>query len=557
MYKTSLVQELQEALALAVSSPYALSFKVGQSMPDPGAYLQHDAFARDYAVYTYSRKLNTSSDVERLTREALLGFEETEAFVASTNKRLRNQLSGFPGGERLLSDVRSKVSKILGPFRFEEFANSCEWGPGATSSLKTIDARIDKKILERELTVTARCLPYARAYLKYDTGWLAARCGVAIEGPVSPLLSNFRVVRASRLTTVPKTYKERRVIDIQPTFNLFLQKGVGSMIRRRLQRDGIDLDSQTRNQILAQYGLRLNLATIDLSKASDTIATELVRLLLPSDWFKVLMDLRTDTTDCNGQQRYLQKFSAMGNGFTFELESLIFHALCAVVKDYEGLAQTEHGVYGDDIVIDRRAVKCLYSCFRLFGFIPNKDKSWSTTLFRESCGKHFFDGFDVTPLYQKEEITDAVELARAANRLIRWNFRINGYLDCDLLLPYLMLRDLFHTHFDRASPNMKFAFKRFRFRPLQPFGLEGDFGLIDPDPFLLRWNSMLHYPSFSITPVKERADDYALYALSLRRGVVTQSPFLGFTSLKGCRMLVQAKMGKIPSWLDLSFPSVI
>lgn len=548
-------------------------------MPDPSAYSHHRSFAADYAVYTYLRKLNGSSaDKQRLDREAYLGFKETESFVNSTNLRLRRELSWYPGAERLLSDVKSKIARVLGPFDFNEFANGCEWGPGATASLKSIDSRVDKKILEPQLSVTAAALPYAVAYLKYDTGWLASRCGTQIEGPVSPLLCNFHVVRSSRLTTVDKTIRERRVIDIQPTANLFLQKGLGSMIRRRLKRDGIDLDSQTRNQILAQFALRMNLATVDLSKASDTVSYQLVAEVIPDDWFAIMRDLRTDSTVLpDGSYHYLSKFSAMGNGYTFELESLIFHALCTVVKQYVGVADSVHGVYGDDIIIDRHAVKCLYSAFDLFGFIPNKEKSWSTTLFRESCGKHFFDGHDVTPLYQKVEITSPLELAAAANRLFRWNLRISeGVLDSHLLMPYLLLRDVFGHWVREVAPVIKDRGVYRKFCPLQPYWLEGDDALIDPD-----WRPRLRdgvwvIDSFDVRPVKEHADQHALYALTLRRMSLRRltdieaskglallvdpddagTPFLGLATRKGGKTVVNLKRRELLS-IDRRFPTVV
>lgn len=588
MYQTSLVADVFKCLRDTVASPYSLSFCQASPMPDPAEYCDHNAFARDYAVYTYVRKLKGSdSEKTALERAAILGFKETEAHVASTNRRLKGELSGYPGAERLISDVRSEIARILGRLDLDAFARGCDWGPGATSSLKTIDARVDKKILEPQLSVTHSALPYAVAYLKYDSGWLAARAGCECVGPYSPLLSNFKLVQSSRLTTVDKTIKERRVIDIQPTFNLFLQKGVGFLIRRRLQRDGIDLDSQTRNQILAQFALRLNLATIDLSKASDTISYQLVELLLPSDWFAIMRDLRTSSTILpDGTHHYLSKFSAMGNGYTFELESLIFHALCIVVKRYSGVADTLHGVYGDDLIVDRRSVKTLYDSFRLFGFIANQDKSWSTTLFRESCGKHFFNGFDVTPLYQKCEVDSPLELVKAANRLLRWNHRINGgVLDAELMLPYLCLRDTFGYWVKTRSPNVKSSGKIRKFCPLQPFEAEGDDGLIDPFCRPVLHGGMMMVDKFHVSPTKEKSDDYALYALTLRRMskrrcvdmdllhrktmsrtspsstdladlVLESAPFLGFTTVRGGKKVIGYRRGQLYN-VQLRFPDII
>jgi len=588
MHQASLAHEAFKLLCHSVDSQYSNDSTRHLAMPKPSEYFSAIAFAKDYAVYTYLRKFKgDKEEVDRLTSEAILGFKETETFVRSTNERLKSSLSGYAGAERLLSDVRTQISRILGSFNLEDFAECCEWGPGATSSLKGKDSRVDKKILEPSISITPASLPYLCAYLKYDTGWFAARCGVMPEGPYSPLRNNFNVVSCSRLTTVEKTIRERRVIDIQPTGNLFLQKGVGELIRRRLKRDGINLDSQKTNQILAQLALRLGLATIDLSKASDTVSFEVVRQLLPADWFEVLDDLRTQATVLpDGSTWHLAKFSAMGNGYTFELESLIFHALCIVVKRYSGESHIPHGVYGDDIVISKTVVKCLFSCFRLLGFIPNAEKSWSTTLFRESCGKHFFNGRDVTPLYQKEEITTPLKLTAAANRLIRWNFRVSdGVLDSSLLLPYLALRDTFGYWVRFHAPYVKRSRKVYsKFCPLQPFGAEGDGALIDPTFNASQRSSILKSDYMVELQVGEKADDFALYALSLRRSskrnaldfarygdlahlhitregyvddvVDCGMPFYGFATRKGGRTDVHFKSRK---WLGMGgrFPQIV
>jgi hypothetical protein len=223
-----------------------------------------------------------------------------------------------------------------------------------------------------------------------------------------------------KLSFVPKNAKTDRVIVIEPVINTFLQKGVGKAIRNRLLRAGCNLNSQTTNQKLALLGSRDgSLATIDLSSASDTISTELVRELLPHDWYSLLDSLRTPVVKTPAGIINQQKFSSMGNGFTFELESLIFFALCKSICDQDDLVS----VYGDDIIVPVSHFDEVSWALSEFGFTLNKSKSFSSGFFRESCGKDFFGGIDVRPVYVKERLS-CKELFRLHNFFVR-----NHYYD--------------------------------------------------------------------------------------------------------------------------------
>lgn len=160
----------------------------------------------------------------------------------------------------------------------------------------------------------------------------------------------------------------------------------------------MDLDDQALNQALAYEGsLRGELSTLDLQSASDTLSLETVRALLPPDWFDLLYDLRSPCYKENGKVKTYHKFSSMGNGFTFELESMIFYAIAKAVSQ-KGLVS----VYGDDIIVDRSATDKVHTALKEMGFELNTSKSYSDSEFRESCGTDFFMGEDVTPVYLKE-----------------------------------------------------------------------------------------------------------------------------------------------------------
>ena len=100
----------------------------------------------------------------------------------------------------------------------------------------------------------------------------------------------------------------------------------------------------------------------------------------------------------------------MGNGFTFELETALFWAISKAVAGHAS-------VYGDDIVVPSASVGFLREVLYYVGFEFNEKKShYGLSKFRESCGGHFFDGHDVTPLYVRSPLK-GVELIAWANNL--------------------------------------------------------------------------------------------------------------------------------------------
>lgn len=549
------------AMCRAVGSDYANDIEkqyregglnaISAYRPNPSAYSTPHSFRDDYLIYSYLSKFELSQDKEKLEKEAVVQFKETESRMLSVNRHLRTG-SASRGVEGIISDARRKISSILGygrplcdSFNMNEFAERVDWGPGATATLVSEVSTLDKKILEPQLSVTRRAIRYALAYLCYDTNFVSARLGFQAER-ATLLPSEFNVIEYDRFTTVPKSWKSRRAIAIQPTMNLFLQKSVGSMIRKRLLRCGIDLDDQSRNQNLACRAYFEHYATIDLAKASDSVSTELVRLLLPDDWFQVMNDLRTHQTKIDDEVLTLNKFSAMGNGFTFELESLIFYALSwAVVRDESDDRESEIAVYGDDIIVSSKHALRLIDVLSYCGFETNVDKTFVSGPFYESCGKHFFQGADVSPIFQKKMLKGLPELMRGHNRLFRW-CSVAGVIDnrfdhilsmlyaCSVREHRIYFSQQFHFR-QRKRAKKKLLTEQMidSAFPRIPFWLEGDDGILTNDIFATDVNRKLTLKVLSFRPFKVKADNYALFATAIRKGVVVSSPYLGLLSKRG------------------------
>lgn len=381
---------------------------------------QSDKFRDDYLCTEYLSKykgLNTGIDTRQV---ALAAFTAAEDQCRITNERIRAlwTATGRSRWDPVFHRAQLKIQSCIGYApKFGKLLDRFRWGSGATATLKGVDSCLDSKLCEKQISVTRKALPYLRAAMATDYAWLRAR-GLDASGPTSLLNDEFLVVQGSRGLTVSKNAKTDRFIAAEPTGNIFLQLGVGSHIRTCLKRSGIDLDDQSVNQSLARRALDLGLATVDLKAASDTISSAIVWHLLPHSWATLLDALRSESVVLDGKVIPLEKFSSMGNGFTFELESLIFWALTESLRDLRLDRDGRVSVYGDDIICPSVLFAELKELLDYCGFTTNVKKTHASGLFRESCGKHYFGGKDVTPIYQKEIPNTKAEAYRFHNRLL-------------------------------------------------------------------------------------------------------------------------------------------
>lgn len=124
----------------------------------------------------------------------------------------------------------------------------------------------------------------------------------------------------------------------------------------------------------------------------------------------------------------------MGNGFTFQLESLIFYAVAVCCAEYLHIGTADVSAYGDDVVLPTACFGLFSEMVSFYGFRINEKKSHSSSLFRESCGAHFFSGKDVKPIYLKDRVESVPALYRLANAVRRQAHRRNLRLGCDARL---------------------------------------------------------------------------------------------------------------------------
>lgn len=391
---------------------------------DPCQYVDYEHFRRDFQAHELLRKCMVFGYTsEYRKRRALEKGLLAEGRCRSTNRRMVDlQYSRDPKGPgSLIRKIRRKIARLLGDFHPSELVDRCRWGPGAdTLNKRPFTAPYFK--YEKRLSVTRRASDYLGLALEASPLWRRWLSAEEDSGVFVPLTS---MPRGDVCITVPKSAKTDRLITVGPGVNTYVQLGVGSMIRRRLKnRASIDLDDQSVNQKLALTGSRTGeWATIDLSSASDTIARELIRLIFDNEeyptlrrWFKVMDDLRCHVTRWENEWRIAEKFSAMGNGFTFELETLVFWAIASIVaEDNGGICAA---VYGDDIIVSSGVYPQVVEALEFYGFSVNTEKSFNSGYFRESCGMNAFAGVEV-PTYRFVEFRDLMDVYSCHNGLRR------------------------------------------------------------------------------------------------------------------------------------------
>lgn len=221
--------------------------------------------------------------------------------------------------------------------------------------------------------------------------------------------------RPVKVISVPKTPSAPRIIAIEPTCGMFAQKALQTMFYEVIEGHNslssfVGFTDQGPNRDLARKGsIDGSLATLDLSEASDRVGVLHVEHLLRNH-----PHLRGAVFACRSTKAAvpgygivpLAKFASMGSALTFPLEAMVFATVIFVgIEESLGHPLTRHDiesfrgsvrVYGDDIVVPVAHVQAVIACLERFGFKVNARKSFWRSSFRESCGKEYFAGHDVS-----------------------------------------------------------------------------------------------------------------------------------------------------------------
>lgn len=403
-----------------VSTPAALRSRVSEEVALAELQLSDGGFTHYVIMRQIEALIKKNKDFAPLkaaTRRenSLAKFWYAERRCARANRRLKHysrHWSRAPLAHEILNTAASISHGLLGNFAEweQDIIAECAFTNGASfAENPSLDLSLAAK-LSRDGTVTQLAVPHLLDYLRASPR--LAQLFLSQKRAVE-------IVDGDRVSFVPKNWDVDRVIAVQPSWNVFLQKGVEFALRHKLKTVGIDLRDQSLNHVPAAIGsIDGTYCTVDLSNASDTISTSVVEMFLPADWFCFMDALRAKKFTIDGEWHEYEKFSAMGNAFTFPLETLIFYSICKAVASYHGVESSMLQVYGDDIVVPSVCYPLLCEVLLYAGFEPNRSKSFMFGPFRETCGCDFVNGVDVRPVYMKQAPSSVQDLYGLYNRLL-------------------------------------------------------------------------------------------------------------------------------------------
>lgn len=269
------------------------------------------------------------------------------------------------------------------------------------------------------------------------------------------------VARFTRTSFVPKKFDSLRTMNPEATIPAYFSQGVALGLTEVLQLVNIDLRTQPlvhrRLAYLGSFYPHLQIATIDWSEASDRIwmilAEEVFTEGNAPSWIRFIknvcrlgcsqvkfsgsfgdgqlfstyeslidfLEMHVDEFKVkltHKKQRYsvvatveTSMVATMGNPVTFPLQTLIFYSFLTACSELAAeRIQQETGEYpdlqpvssfGDDGIVDSRAVSEVRHYADLLAWRLNVGKSYSEGGFRESCGGDYYDGRYCRPFEPK------------------------------------------------------------------------------------------------------------------------------------------------------------
>jgi len=241
-----------------------------------------------------------------------------------------------------------------------------------------------------------------------------------IDSETGPMRLRGVVNAQSRACLVPKDFRGRRIICIEPKELMFAQQGLMQVMFQRahswhVTRRSINFLDQRASQIMCRQS---RYSTIDLKDASDSVSLDLLRQILPRRVFKLLTRYRSRSieTPVGVVDNYSTAFT-MGNALCFPVETIVFWALSlaaiivceshgsmdAMLTTHDMLADSQHAnwrrfrlrVFGDDIIVPSRFYDEVCRVLTVFGMKVNTSKSCHKTPVREACGAYWYAGYDV------------------------------------------------------------------------------------------------------------------------------------------------------------------
>lgn len=363
------------------------------------------------ALVSKSNIIDRGVDTELAAKLALVESEEKNK---ASNDRLAPYFHFNKSSDlkmhAIINSARDYLRNLMGP---AEPDFRLVFTGGATSTVRGNDKIVVNKIHEKPSMTIKAARHFYSAIWGDPAAYAYAEHHKLIDDAGFINLDSFNMVETEEIFFVDKNWKTKRLICLQNTINMSLQKSCADQWKRSLLfKQGVDLNHtpDLHAKIIESGCFRgHNISTIDLKAASDRICRNLVRLLVTPDWYVLLSDI-THKKWSFGDDTFLssklpprpERFSAMGNGFTFELETLIFRSICFAVLNESGVKGYPFSVFGDDIIFPTKHAERLVEVLSFFGFETNHEKTFINSPFLESCGNDVYYGYPSRAIYFKD-----------------------------------------------------------------------------------------------------------------------------------------------------------
>ena len=403
-------------------------YRRGRSLPE---FLQ-GFFGRVFDPVTGVLLDNPDMDAIFAIRQLTLTFGKI--LEPCSDARVKGAMSDFVKCEREVRKFDSELvesdldefctmSNLLFGRVFSKMDNDIHYGtllpghgPGATADKLSSNGKYDLRTWTIRLE---RCFP-SHEFLLPNLNYIGElkKESFSEPGAETPV----------RVVSVPKTMKTPRIIAIEPACMQYAQQALLRCFLDHFSRDEllkkmIGFDDQTPNQRMAQSGsIDGQTATLDLSEASDRVSNQLVRAMLQR-WPHLLEAVdacRSRRADVPGYGVLrLAKYASMGSALCFPMEAMVFTTIIFLgiqrslntsltrrdIKSFSGSVR----VYGDDLIVPIRQVRTIVDTLEHFGARVGTGKSFWTGKFRESCGREYYDGRDVSIVRVRRNLPSTID----------------------------------------------------------------------------------------------------------------------------------------------------
>lgn len=395
-FALKIVRALLEDLNLAGEYPmgHVRQWELQYTPLDPYAFKKHTQILELFKKYTFEQDVYTPKEVEALSIQK---FKDCQARLATHSYEITPRLKD------VVFRAKGWIDRVLADYDLDEHLEKCYLPRKASVGTTLRHATLEHRWL-RGLTGSREHIEwFDRVYTPWH-GHCASLFGRAASSEEQ--IPEVTEVHELHGTLVEKTYKSKRLIVPNTAIGGLYSNGLGEVLVSRLKRAGYDVRTLPgRHSKLARYASKTGrLATVDQSMASDNITPKLVEMLVPRRWARALSFGRLSKLRIGDDLIHCQTFSTMGIGFTFPLQMLIFlgltHATCDLWEEEHGAVMDRTiSAFGDDLICPVEIHTELEWVFESLGLVINRDKTFWSGPFRESCGSDYFRGYDVRPAY--------------------------------------------------------------------------------------------------------------------------------------------------------------